>query len=156
METSPTEIVVGTLALSESGFLGRYTGGGRLQSTYEYLIENPFRPIGLTYDPRVSLGDNFIAEYIIRGSVPLYMAVLIASALFWRRNLGSRGAAAGFFLFFLACDIGYPLLPYYRTAGAIILFVIVWNYCSTSRMRGGGDRGGERNYHSTENYDSLR
>ena len=138
------DIVIDTLTSSGGGFLGRYFGDGRLQPTYNYLLEHPFRPIGITYNDQVSLGDNFIAEYIIRGSVPLYLGVLLASALFFKKNIQSRRVAIGFFLFFLISDMGYPLLTYYRASAIIVLFILVWNHCSmietlgkdnTSKMR---------------------
>ena len=138
------DIAVDTMTSSGGGFLGRYSGDARLQPTYNYLLEHPFRPIGITYSDQVILGDNFIAEYVIRGSMPLYLGVLLASALFFKKNIQSRRVAIGFFLFFLISDIGYPLLTYYRASAIILLFILVWNHCSvietlgkdnTSKMR---------------------
>jgi hypothetical protein len=118
-----------TFGSSEGGFLGRYSAGGRLQQTYDYLADHPLRPIGFTYHPGViSLGDNFIAEYVVRGTVLLYGLLLVALWRFLRENLLTRADAVALFVFFFAADLGYPLLTYGRALGVLFLFVAVWNH----------------------------
>lgn len=116
---------------SESGLLGRYSFGGRLQPTYNFIMENPFRPIGLTYDPEIYLGDNFIAEYIVRGTVVLYIVVIVLMFKFLRRNLISRVHAGAIAAYFFASDVGYPLLTYSRMPAILLLSVFVLNHCSS-------------------------
>jgi hypothetical protein len=121
------DAVTETLASPDNGFLGRYTAGGRLQPTYDYIANHPFRPIGLTTDPnRVSLGDNAIAEYVIRGSPVLYLAVLLSLWLFCADALHRRSDRAAFFLFFVMSDFGYPLLSYARSVGLLALLAQIW------------------------------
>lgn len=110
------------------GFLGRYAIGGRLQPTYDFLASHYFLPIGLSYSPALALGDNFIAEYIIKISVIGYGALLLMLWTWLRRGVRDRRSRIGFMLFLLAADIGYPLLPYPRAAGFMPLFAMLWMY----------------------------
>jgi hypothetical protein len=106
------------------GFLGRYASGGRLQSTYDYIIENPFRPIGMTYGGDLSLGDNFIAEYIIKYSLVGYLLILAMLYLWIRQNY--RKVALILMIFIIATDLAYPLLTTVRLVGFMPLFILVW------------------------------
>lgn len=124
-----SEYASSILSVEGAGFLARYTGGGRLQPTYDYLADNPLRPIGFTYDARIELGDNLVAEYIVRGGVQLYAMVLLGLVLFLMRNLKDAKSVYAFSFFFLLGDIGFPLLTYFRTPGLLIMFMVVWNFC---------------------------
>lgn len=108
------------------GFLGRYSYGTRLQGTYDYLVAHNFLPIGITYSTSVALGDNLIAEYILKISVVGYALILIMLWVWLRHNLPDRRSRIMFFLFFLTADLGYPLLTYHRVAGFLPLFALLW------------------------------
>jgi len=110
---------------SGNGFLSRYTSGGRLQVTYNYLTDNYFLPIGLTYSTKISLGDNFIAEYVIKLSIFGYFLILYYMWGWLRRHL-AFSVAMGFFCFFIVADFAYPLLVYYRIAAALPFYALVW------------------------------
>lgn len=121
-----------------NGFLARYTSGGRLQNTYDYLIDNYFLPIGFSYSPELGLGDNFIAEYVVKTSPFGYFLILYLLWGWFRRHLGSPRYVF-FFGFFLLADLAYPLLVYGRIAAALPFFVLLWqrldseNFLSKSR-----------------------
>ena len=108
------------------GFLGRYSHGTRLQGTYDYLVAHNFLPIGITYSTSVALGDNLIAEYILKISVLGYALILMMLWVWLRHNLPDRASRSLFFLFFLVADLGYPLLTYHRVAGFLPLFALLW------------------------------
>lgn len=110
----------------DNGILARYGSGGRLQGTYDYLLDNYFMPIGLSYSLDIALGDNFIAEYIIKSSVVGYILLLLLLWTWLRRHLIYRTAIM-FFLFFLITDFAYPLLVYSRVAATLPFFVLVWS-----------------------------
>jgi hypothetical protein len=111
---------------SGNGFLSRYTSGGRLQSTYNYLIDNYFLPIGLTYSNGLALGDNFIAEYVLKISIFGYLLLLYYMWGWLRRHL-DFSVSMGFLSFFMLADLAYPLLVYYRIAAALPFYVLVWS-----------------------------
>jgi preprotein translocase subunit Sec61beta len=115
------------------GFLGRYSYGTRLQGTYDYLAAHNFLPIGITYSTSVALGDNLIAEYILKISVVGYALILIMLWVWLRHNLPDRSSRILFFLFFLIADLGYPLLTYHRVAGFLPLFALLWSMSADSR-----------------------
>ncbi len=104
------------------GFLGRYTEGGRLQSTYDFIIDNPFRPIGLTYGDNIMLGDNFIAEYIVKISFLGYLLILLM-LYNWIRLNGRRLLFISF-AFFIAVDLGYPILTTVRLSGVLPFYFL--------------------------------
>lgn len=108
-----------------NGFVARYAAGGRLDGTYDYLAKNSLLPIGLSSSPEISLGDNFIAEYILRLS-PFGYAIILYLLWSWlRRHLNFQRAII-FFGFFLLADLAYPLLVYSRVAAALPFYVLVW------------------------------
>jgi hypothetical protein len=109
----------------DNGILSRYASGGRLQNSYDYLINNNFIPIGFSYSPDISFGDNFIAEYIIKISIVGYIIIMYLLWTWLRRNLTWRSAVL-FFSFFLVTDLAYPLLVYSRVAAVLPFFVLLW------------------------------
>jgi hypothetical protein len=120
------------LSYQGGGFLGRYTAGnsdegGRLQGTYDFLLNNYFQPIGLTYSDSIALGDTFIAEYILKISIFGYGLLYLMLYKWLQWNVEGKRSRSAFLLFFIISDIAYPLLPYYRVIGFLPLFVILWN-----------------------------
>lgn len=109
-----------------NGFLGRYKEGGRLQPTYDYLIDNNFLPIGMTYSPKIALGDNFIAEYIVKISVVGYLVLLLILWNWLQKNIAKKSDVIVFFIFLIAADLAYPLLPYPRAMAMLPWFTILW------------------------------
>lgn len=110
-----------------NGFSGRFSAGSRLSSTYQYLLENYFWPIGLSNDTRLGFGDNFIAEYVLRLSPIGYILILVMLYKFLRKNLQSKKTAISFFVFFLIGDQGYPLLTSFRFIFMLPVLIIMWN-----------------------------
>ncbi len=119
------------------GLLGRYTAGGRLQPTYDYLLAYAFLPIGLTYAPWIALGDNFIAEYVLRLSPLGYLLILYILWAWTRRNVVRNSHCVGFIVFFLLADVGYPLLTYPRVAALMPLYALLWRSAERHATRQG-------------------
>lgn len=128
----------------DNGFLARYASGGRLQGTYDYLAENNMMPIGFSYSQDISLGDNFIAEYVVRTS-PLGYAVVLCLLWSWFRRHLDLPQAMAFFGFFLIADLAYPLLVYSRVAAALPFFVLVWRRLESRDFLGSCPRDTRRN-----------
>jgi hypothetical protein len=110
-----------------NGFAGRFSTDSRLSSTYRYLMEYSFWPVGLSNDPAISFGDNFIAEYIVRLSPIGYVLILVMLYRFLRANLQSKRMAQAFFLFFLMGDQSFPLLTSFRFLFMLPVLVLLWN-----------------------------
>jgi len=123
VDSSSVGLLVG--GAEGNGFLARYAPGGRLQGTYEYLADNNLMPIGFSYSEDISLGDNFIAEYVVRTS-PLGYAVVLYLLWSWFRRHLDLSQATAFFGFFLLADLAYPLLVYARVAAALPFFLFFW------------------------------
>lgn len=114
------------LSSHDNGFAGRYSSGSRLEPTYTYLIENAGWPIGLSFDPRIAFGDNFIGEYVLRLTPVGYLGVLFMLYKFLRTNLPGKLLPRLFFAFFLIGDVSFPLLTSLRFMFMIPAVVLIW------------------------------
>jgi hypothetical protein len=121
------------LGAKGNGFAGRIGSESRLAPTYNYLADGWLQPVGITYDEIIEFGDNFIAEYVLRISIFGYLLVLLMLANFARTNLYTRSHCILLFLFFMAADLGYPLLTTFRVIFALPFFVVLWNTASAAR-----------------------
>lgn len=108
-----------------NGLYARYSQGGRLQGTYNYLMESYFRPIGFTYDSSINLGDNFIAEYIVKISIVGYILLLFLLWSWLRLHLSLKDSIV-VLMFILMTDLAYPMLVYDRFAKLLPFFVLLW------------------------------
>ena len=70
-------------------------------------------------------GDSGPIELLIRGSLPLLLAVYIGFWSFVRRSLVSKGMAIAVFLMYFGFEIAYSNLLYLRTV-CVLPFVIVY------------------------------
>lgn len=103
-----------TLGARESGLSGRYAGSGNLAANLRYLAEQPLRPVGLTFTPRLFYGDSGPIEYLTRGSVPLLAAVYLALTAFCFRSLRDRRHARELLVLIFLFELGFTVLSYHR------------------------------------------
>lgn len=113
-----------TLSAEHSGIQGRYSSTGVLAPNIEYISEHPFRPIGIGYSESLWYADSGPAELMLRGSLPLLVAVYGGFWLFLRNNCVSRATARVVFASYVAFEFGFGNLLYYRTL-CFIPFVVV-------------------------------
>jgi hypothetical protein len=116
------------LSLDANGFRGRYAGHGELTSSLRFITAFPFSPVGAGYSPDLMYGDSGPVEYMLRGSVPLVLAIYGGLALFFRRNLISKTQALLLFIVFLGFELGFSNLLYFRTQFLIPFLVVYLNY----------------------------
>ncbi len=116
-----------TLASPTNGLQGRYSGSGGLTSNLDYIARNPFSPIGLGYSEQLVYGDSGPVTYMIRGSVPLLIAVYGGLFLFFWKNLRSRRDALFLFLVYIGFETGYGNLEYLRTQYLLPFLVVYMN-----------------------------
>ncbi len=119
--------VVNVFQSKDNGLMGRFSSGSRLQGTYDYLLDNYFQPIGITWDGVLEIGDNFIAEYILRISIVGYFLVLIMLWNFIKAARLRGWSALCIFLFFVMTDFGFPLLVTFRVVFFLPLYILLWN-----------------------------
>lgn len=129
VDLTPVHDVIAKVFSSESnGLKGRYTGSGRLDGTYQFVLANPFGGVGLTSSPELAFGDSFIAEYVLRTSFLGYLLVVMAAFFYFRFNFHNKKAVFVSMVFLFLGDLGYPLLTNYRFIFLIPVLVLVWNY----------------------------
>lgn len=100
----------------ENGILGRYTGNGPGVLSLGYLSQNPLRPIGLGYSSDLPvISDSGLIELAVRGSFPLVLVVYGGFWWFLRRNVKWRRSRIVLFAAFMAFELGFSNLLYFRT-----------------------------------------
>jgi hypothetical protein len=107
----------------ESGFRGRYDESGVLAADFEFIRMNPLRGIGIGFSESLWYGDSGPVEFLLRGSVPLVLAVYAAFWFFLTRNILSRRTAITVYLIYFAFEVAYSNLLYLRTI-CMLPFVI--------------------------------
>jgi hypothetical protein len=108
-----------------SGLLARYGPGGTLRGTMDFIWAHPFAPIGFTYPSFLLLGDSGPVQYFLRGSILLLLLIYVGLYQFLRYNSPSRKYAVTLFFIFLAFEVGFDALPYFRTA-FLLPFLMVY------------------------------
>ncbi len=112
---------------SGSGFSARFGAENRQYETYKFMFEDFNFPIGLIYNENLVLGDNFVAEYVIRVSLFGYIAVLMMLYNFLRINVRSRLHRILIFTTVVLSDLGYPLLVTFRFVFLLPYVVLLLN-----------------------------
>jgi hypothetical protein len=110
---------------SGSGFQGRYLEDGVLKQDLKYINEHPLQGVGIGYSESLWYGDSGPIELLIRGSLPLLLAVYIGFWSFVKKSLISKGMASAVFLMYFGFEIAYSNLLYLRTV-CVLPFVIVY------------------------------
>jgi len=122
--------IMGALLNSDvSGPLARYGEQGDLRESVAYLREHPFSPVGSTTAPFLFLADSGPVEYLLRGSVPLLLLIYAGLYAFLRHNTPSRRYALTLFLVFLAFELGFEALTYFRTLFLLPFFAAYLKHC---------------------------
>ncbi|WP_396623783.1 hypothetical protein [Luteitalea sp.] len=124
-----------------NGLISRYASGGLLAGNFRYLSEHPLQPIGLGFSPTLYLGDSGVVLLLMRGSVPLMLAVYGGLFAFLHYNLRSRAVATWIFIVTVAFEVGFTPLQYYRFVGLLPLLVVGFNAALTpARPAAGRER----------------
>lgn len=108
-----------------NGLLARYGEGGALRGTLDYLAAHPFRPLGFTFPTFLMTGDSGIVQYLVRGSIPLLLLIYIGLFQFLKFNSSRRPYVLTLFFVFLAFEVGFDVLPYFRTL-FLLPFIVVY------------------------------
>lgn len=114
------------------GLFSRYATDGLLATNLTFLSESPLSPIGLGVTDTLYLGDSGIVVNLLRGSVPLVIAVYGGLWLFLRANLVDRRAARWIWICTVLFEIGFTPLQYFRFVTFVPLLVVYMNSVATA------------------------
>jgi hypothetical protein len=109
------------------GLAARYGSEGLLAGNMAYLAESPLSPIGFGATDTLYLGDSGIVVNILRGSLPLLLAVYVGLWLFLDANLRDRRTAIVVFLATLAFEVGFNPMMYFRFVAFVPFLVVYMN-----------------------------
>jgi len=118
-----------------NGFWARYGLSGGLHPSIQFILDHPFRPIGLNYSPMLYIQDSGPMQYILLGSVPLLLLVYGGLFLFLARNLRDRIDLWRLFLLLLASEVGFSTITYFRSLLLIPASVIYLNSISVPHVQ---------------------
>jgi hypothetical protein len=125
--------VLSILTSKDNGLAGRYSGTSVLAPTIDYIKNNPFLPVGLTYSDKLYYTDSGVILYILRGSIFLASAIYLGFYSFLNSNLLRKKDTYLVFLFFMIFEIGYPTLIEPRILCFIPFLVIYLNNLSAEK-----------------------
>lgn len=110
-----------------NGFIGRYSSTGNLANNIDYIVNNPFHPIGFGYSKDMFYGDSGFIEYITRGSLPLLIGIYGGLFYFLKKNMVSRYYAYQLFAVTLFFESGFSVLIYFRILFLLPFFIVYLN-----------------------------
>lgn len=113
-----------TLNSQRNGLTGRFGEGGQLIENLNYIMENPFRPVGLGYSNDLFFSDNGMVLYTLRGTIFLTILIYLGFFLFLKRNLNHNYQIYLLFLAFFLMDLAAPSLTYFRTQFILPLLIV--------------------------------
>jgi hypothetical protein len=108
-----------------NGLAARYTSVGTLATNIEYILDNPFRPVGVRYSQDLWFVDSGVVEYMLRGSLFLVAAIYVGLFLFLKKNLRLLAHCVLLYGVYIAFEVGFSNLIYLRTL-YLMPFVIVF------------------------------
>ncbi|NRT10964.1 hypothetical protein [Flavobacterium sp. 14A] len=120
------------LSSDKNGLQGRYSSASPLQVTMDYILSNPFSPLGLTYSDKLYYSDSGFILYFLRGSIFLMFGIYFGFILLIKNNLCNNREAYFFIFITLLFEIGYPVLLYIRFIYFIPFYIVYSNHLDTS------------------------
>jgi hypothetical protein len=130
------EVATSVLNADNSGLLVRYSDGGTVRGTIDYIWDHPYTPIGFTFPSFLFLGDSGPVEYLLRGSIPLLLLVYFGLYRFLRFNSIRREHALWLFFVVLAFESGFNALTYFRTLFLLPFLAIYLNEITSAQNTG--------------------
>jgi hypothetical protein len=115
-----------------SGLVVRYAEGGLLASDFTYLSRHPLSPVGFGFSSSLYFGDSGFVVNMLRGSLPLTLAVYGGLLMFLLANLTSRNVALWIWAVVLAFEVGFTPLQYFRFLGFVPFMIVYLNSLRTS------------------------
>jgi len=133
VQSGVDKVVLDIVQNPGSGYLGRFLPGGSMYYDLQYIAEHPFSPVGASFKDDMVAGDGGIAEYMLRGSLPLLLLMYGGLLYFLRRNLQSRSQAYFFFGVIVIFEIGMTTLANNRALFLYPAMVVYLNHFTEPR-----------------------
>lgn len=125
-------------APASGGFEGRYARGGSVRGNIDFILDNPFRPVGLGWSEWQFFGDSGFLEFLLRGSLPLMLCLYRGFFLFLNNNIASKRDQYLMFLVFMSFEMAYANLLHVRTLALLPFVVVYLNGLTSDDETGGG------------------
>jgi len=109
-----------------NGFNARYSNNGILKPTIDYIINNPFTPVGIASIPDLFNADSGWIINMLRGSIFLIVAIYTGFYLFLKTNM-QKNIVIWTFLIFAALELGGLIITYLRMMYFLPFFVVYLN-----------------------------
>jgi len=106
-----------------NGFRGRYSNSGVIRPIINYILGNPFTPIGVVNIPNLFSMDSGWLINMLRGSIFLIVAVYTGFYSFLKTNIKGK-IALWLFMIFAAVEVGCQIITYVRMMCFLPFFVI--------------------------------
>ncbi|MFZ4262392.1 hypothetical protein ACFRAE_10125 [Sphingobacterium sp. HJSM2_6] len=113
------------LSSDKNGIAGRYSDESPLLPTIDYILNNPFSPIGLTVSDKLYYSDSGFILYTLRGSIILPIIIYLGFYRFLAKNLQNKKTTNFIFIVIILFEVGYPILINSRFL-LIFPFIIIY------------------------------
>lgn len=115
-----------------NGLSGRYSEKSVLRPTIDYILDNPFVPIGLTHSDDLYYTDSGLIQYVLRGSLLLFVGIYLGFYNFLKTNLLRKNNA--YFLLFVVMlfELGYPISIYLRWLYFLPFLILYLNFLASN------------------------
>jgi len=122
-----TMTITNVLESPTNGLPGRFSQGGTLYSTLNYLRYKPFSPVGVGYRSDLFFGDSGFVEHYLRGSVFLLVAIYGGLFAFLGKNLISKADVTHLIAVILFFELGFSVLVSVRFLYLLPVLVVYLN-----------------------------
>lgn len=116
------------LSSDKNGLRGRYSSESPLQPTIDYIMSNPFSPLGLAVSDKLYYSDSGFILYVLRGSIIMAAGIYYGIFNFFKTNVLEKKTYLFLVFILLLFEIGYPILIYLRMLFFIPFLVIYLNH----------------------------
>lgn len=111
-----------------NGLSGRYSAEGNMAGNLSFIKENPFSPIGMTFDNKLALMDSGYIIVWLRGSLPLLLLVYGVLFFYLRTHLQNKKTAMFIFFLIMAFEVGMFNMGYFRLYFLLPFVIVYLNY----------------------------
>ncbi|WP_379145995.1 hypothetical protein [Paenibacillus sp. sgz500992] len=121
---------------SGNGLLGRYSGHGNLQSSLNYIFDNPLSAMGYSADfyDKLTFHDSGLISIILRGTLVFAILFYCSLFLFFRINMNNKLEGLLMFVVFFMFEIGFNNLFYFRTLFILPFIILYLNYLEKKKI----------------------
>lgn len=125
--------VMKTLSSKSNGLAGRYSQDSPVFSTINYILKNPFSPIGLSYSKNLYYTDAGYILYLLRGSIVLLFMIYLGFVRAIYFNIINKKECYILLFVLLIFEVGYPILINFRMIFFLPFLIVYLNFLEKSK-----------------------